>query len=64
MEPTLQQIKSAGLELSDDQIMAIFSYTQVGVKALESFRSKPQSAGPDRPVEREQLPAEQPVGSN
>lgn len=37
-EPTYQQIKDAGLELSDDQLMAIFNYTQTGVKALESFR--------------------------
>lgn len=39
-EPTYQQIKDAGLELSDDQLMAIFNYTQTGVKALESFRQK------------------------
>lgn len=37
-EPTYQQIKDVGLELSDDQLMAIFNYTQSGVKALESFR--------------------------
>lgn len=37
-EPTYQQIKDAGLELSDDQLMAIFNYTQAGAKALESFR--------------------------
>lgn len=38
-EPTLDQIHAAGMELSDDQLMAIFSYTQRGVKALESFRT-------------------------
>lgn len=37
-EPTYQQIKDAGLELSDDQLMAIFNYTQTGIKSLESFR--------------------------
>lgn len=37
-EPTYQQIKDAGMELSDNQMMAIFNYTQTGVKALESFR--------------------------
>lgn len=37
-EPTYQQIKDAGMDLSDDQLMAIFNYTQIGVKALESFR--------------------------
>jgi hypothetical protein len=39
LEPTLADIKSAGMELSDDQLMAIFTYTQQGVKALEQFRS-------------------------
>ena len=40
IEPTYQQIKDAGLELSDDQIMAIFNYTQVGVQALDNFRQE------------------------
>lgn len=39
MEPTLKEIRSVGMELSDDQLMAIFSYTQNGVKALEQFRT-------------------------
>lgn len=38
VSPTLDEIHEAGLELADDQIMAIFNYTQGGVKALESFR--------------------------
>ena len=40
IQPTLQQIESAGLQLSDDQMMAIFNYSQAGVKALESFRQE------------------------
>lgn len=40
IQPTLAEIKAAGLELSDDQLMAIFNYTQVGVEALKSFRKK------------------------
>lgn len=40
IEPTMDEIKQAGLELSDDQLMAIFSYTQTGVRALETFRSQ------------------------
>ena len=40
IEPTYSQVKEAGLELSDDQILAIFNYTQVGVKALDNFREK------------------------
>lgn len=39
VSPTIDEIHDAGIELSDDQIMAIFNYTQGGVKALEQFRS-------------------------
>ena len=38
VEPSYAQLKEAGMELSDDQYMFIFNYTQRGVKALESFR--------------------------
>lgn len=38
VEPTYQQIKEAGIELTDDQRMFVFSYTQQGVKALDRFR--------------------------
>lgn len=38
VEPTLKEIEEAGLELTDEQLMAIFNYTQTGVKALENFR--------------------------
>ncbi len=38
MQPTYAEIKQAGIELSDNQMMALFSYTQSGIKALESFR--------------------------
>lgn len=40
VQPTYDDIINAGMELSDDQIMAIFNYTQNGVKALESFREE------------------------
>lgn len=40
IQPTYDDIQNAGMELSDDQIMAIFNYTQNGVKALESFRKE------------------------
>lgn len=38
VEPTFKQIKEAGVELTDEQYIAVFSYTQNGVKALKSFR--------------------------
>ena len=40
VEPTMDDIENAGIELSDDQLMAIFNYTQNGVKALEPFRKE------------------------
>ncbi|MDE7431379.1 MAG: hypothetical protein K2N34_05645 [Lachnospiraceae bacterium] len=40
LEPNLTEIRAAGMELTDDQLMAIFSYTQRGIKALESFRTE------------------------
>ena len=40
IQPTMTDIKNAGLELSDDQLMAIFNYSQTGIKALESFRQE------------------------
>ena len=38
IEPTWTEIKEAGIELTDDQYMAIFNYSQNGIKALEPFR--------------------------
>lgn len=40
VEPTYKQIKDAGIELTDDQLMFVFGYTQNGVKQLESFRTE------------------------
>lgn len=40
VQPTLAEIEGAGIQLSDDQMMAIFNYSQAGVKALESFRKE------------------------
>ena len=40
VQPTLAEIESVGLTLSDEQMMAIFNYSQAGVKALESFRKE------------------------
>lgn len=40
VEPTYKEIKEAGIELTDDQLMFVFGYTQNGVKQLESFRTE------------------------
>lgn len=38
VEPTYQEIRDAEIELTDEQLIFIFGYTQNGVKQLESFR--------------------------
>ena len=38
VEPTMAEIEKAGLELSDNQLIAIFNYAQRGVEALNNFR--------------------------
>ena len=43
VQPSLADIESVGLALSDDQMMAIFSYTQVGISALKTFRKEQEN---------------------
>lgn len=38
VEPSYEAIKEAGIELTDEQMMFIFNYSQNGVKSLDSFR--------------------------
>lgn len=40
VEPTYDEIKSTGIQLTDEQMMFIFNYSQRGIKALESFRTE------------------------
>jgi len=40
VKPTYNEIKESGIELTDEQIMAVFQYAQGGVKALENFRNE------------------------
>lgn len=40
VEPTYEELKSVCLELTDEQMMFLFNYSQQGVKALESFRTE------------------------
>jgi len=46
LEPTYKQLQEAGIELTDEQLMAVFNYTQRGVKALEPFRIQPPDSQP------------------
>lgn len=43
VEPKYKEMKDAGIELTDQQMLAIFNYTQEGVKALEPFCEQPRN---------------------
>lgn len=45
LEPTYDQIKGAGVSLTDEQMMFVFYYTQKGIQALESFRIQQANTG-------------------
>lgn len=60
LEPTYSQLKEAGVELTDEQLMFIFNYTQKGTKALETFRIKPEHY--KRPDDVPEVP-EDPIGA-
>lgn len=38
VEPSYKDIKNAGIQLTDSQLLAVFEYTQNGVANLKSFR--------------------------
>lgn len=38
VSPTMAEINSTGIELTDEQLIAIFNYSQQGVEGLKSFR--------------------------
>lgn len=52
VEPTYDELKRIGVELSDDQYMFIFNFTQQGVNALNSFRGKQGDIQDISPVEK------------
>ena len=43
IKPTYKEIKSLGIDLTDNQLMGLLMYSQGGIKALENFRN--QQAG-------------------
>lgn len=38
VEPTYKDLREAGIELTDEQMLFVFGYAQVGVQQLNSFR--------------------------
>ena len=47
VEPSWNELKQAGIELTDEQYMFIFNYTQEGVRSLEPFRENEEIASVD-----------------
>lgn len=51
VEPKYKDIKAAGVELTDDQLMFVFNYTQQGVEALRPFRKEQENTESDLHVQ-------------
>ena len=41
VKPSFDELEEAGIELTDEQLIAIFQFTQLGAKALDRFRQLP-----------------------
>lgn len=41
VRPTFDELQAAGISLTDEQLVAIFQFTQLGAKALDRFRRLP-----------------------
>ena len=50
VEPSWSELKQAEIEITDEQYMFIFNYTQEGVKQLEPFREDEEVASTDKYV--------------
>ena len=55
VEPSWSELKQAEIELTDEQYMFIFNYTQEGVKQLEPFREDEEVASTDQYVKSVQV---------
>lgn len=62
VEPSIEQIAAAGLELTERQTDEIYMYAIRGARALEQFRALAAGTQPDQPVNAVQDPAEQAAG--
>lgn len=40
VRPTYKEIKSLGIDLTDNQLMGLLMYSQGGIKSLENFRNQ------------------------
>ena len=61
-EPTMEQLKAAGLDLTEEQADQIYLYAIKGAKVLEAFRSQPANRQPDPSGDDIQAAPQQPDG--
>lgn len=61
-EPTMEQLKAAGLDLTEEQADQIYLYAIKGAKVLETFRSQPANRQPDPSGDDVQAAPQQPDG--
>lgn len=47
ISPTYEDFEKAGVSLTDNQLIDIFQYAQVGVKLVEPFRKNGENTDPD-----------------
>lgn len=47
VEPTMRQLREAGVELTEEQFGLIWAYSQKGVEALRPFRDRRRTDGAD-----------------
>lgn len=47
VSPAFDELEAAGIELTDEQLIAIFQFTQLGAKALDRFRQLPADTDSD-----------------
>ena len=48
VKPSFAELEAAGIELTDEQLVAIFQFTQLGAAALDRFRQLPADTQRDR----------------
>ena len=61
-EPTMEQLKAAGLDLTEEQADQIYLYAIKGAKVLEAFRSQSANRQPDPSGDDVQAAPQQPDG--
>ena len=61
-EPTMEQLKAAGLDLTEEQADQIYLYAIKGAKVLEAFRSQPANRQSDPSGDDVQAAPQQPDG--